>query len=201
MIAGEGLHCHDGVDAAAEWDEGPTGFGIEGSRWRCRCRRTNQAQAPEVEAVAVGELAEAVDVVRPEELPLGRGRLQLTQVDDGGRGGLVVRHARQQIQDAYGGHHCGVLPVAGLLEGEAFRERVVGRRVVAGDGRVRRVDGEAVVAEPVGWRHAVVGWPGGPGLPMLRRSRPGTGPNRGEEISRRGVPAGRTARRGAGHGR
>ena len=50
--------------------------------------------------------------------------------------------------------HGRVVPVAPALEGEALREGVVDRGVVAGDDRVRRVDGESVVAEPVGWRHA-----------------------------------------------
>ena len=56
-------------------------------------------------------------------------------------------------------HDGRVLPVAPVLEGEALREGVAGRRVAAGDDRVRRVDGEAVVAEPVGWRHARWGGP------------------------------------------
>ena len=141
---------------AAERDEGPAGGGLEGDRRHGAGVRAFDAQSAQVEAIAVGELTQAVDVEAAEEVPLRHRRREVAQVDHGGGRGLVVRDAREQVEDAHGGHDCRVVPVAARFEGEALGEGVGVRGVAADDDRARRVDGVTVVAEPVGWWHA--GW-------------------------------------------
>ncbi len=111
MVAGERLHRHDGVDAPAERDQGPTGGGIVGDGRRGPVGAL-QAHAAQVEAVAVGEFTQAVDVVAAEEVSLERRRREVAQIDKRCGRSLVVRHAGQQVQDAHSGVDSGVLPVA-----------------------------------------------------------------------------------------
>ncbi|MBV9446092.1 MAG: hypothetical protein JO345_09390 [Streptosporangiaceae bacterium] len=56
-------------------------------------RGGGELEVGEVEGVAVGELGQAVDVEVAEEVTFPLGERGAAEVDDGRRGGLVVRHA------------------------------------------------------------------------------------------------------------
>ena len=187
---------HDGIDAAAERNQWPTGLGFVGDRRGGGRIGAFHPHAAQIEAVAVRELRQPVDVEGAQELPLHRRRRQQAQVEQGGGRRLVVGHAGQQVEEAHGGHHRGILPVAVAGEREAFREGMAAGCVAAVHDRARRIDGESVIAEPVGWWHAKgEERPGDPGLPMLRRSPPHP------DVNGRGGRGGRSARRAVGRGR
>ena len=154
VVGREGFDGDDGVDPAAEGDQRAARLGLVAHGRRGGGVGTSHLEAAQVDAVAVGELTEPVGVVLGQEGALGRSRGEIAEVDHRGGRRLVVRHARQQEQDAHGGLHGRVVPVPTRPEGEAFREGVRGGRVTAGHRGPARVDGDAVVAEVVGRRHA-----------------------------------------------
>src|SRR5439155_14199576 len=96
------LHRHDRVDPAPERDKGPRAprrgaEGVWGERLPPRIGGglggsvPPEANTAQVEVVAVGEFGQALEVELAEEGFLGSGQRGLAEVDDRGRGRLVVR--------------------------------------------------------------------------------------------------------------
>ena len=111
MVERECVDRDDGIDAAPEGDQRPT-------RSRCVRRRggvgqggADDAEPPEVDAVAEGEFGEAVDVVLGQERPLEGGGREVAEVDDGRCRGLVVRDAGHEVEETGGCPHGRVGPV------------------------------------------------------------------------------------------
>src|ERR1700691_528034 len=102
-------------------------------RW-CTYRYTNgtftrdrggagaEGEVAEVQAVAVGVLAKGREVELAEERKLAPAQRGIAEVDDRGRGGLVVRAAREQVDDARGRARGGSLPPRPRRERHALRE-------------------------------------------------------------------------------
>ena len=63
VVRRDRLDGHDGVDAPAEGDQRPARFGVVGHGRRRRRVGAVDAQAAQVDAVAVGELGQTVHVV------------------------------------------------------------------------------------------------------------------------------------------
>ena len=138
---------HDRVDAAAERHQRPPlaahgrrpGSGVE--------RRRLDAQAGQVEPVAVGELAQPVHVERAQEGGARRGRRACRQLDHGRRRGLVVRHARQQVDQRAASVDLGPSHRPPPGKATPLDERPAVERVAAGQRAA--VDVVALVAEDV----------------------------------------------------
>ena len=142
------LHHHDRVDPAAERDERALASG-----WLPRARSVVASAARldteggEVQVVAVGELAEALQVELAEEGQLGTAQRGRAEVDDRRRRGLVVGHAGQQEHQARGRPgRFGVPPRAGRQR-DALGELAPVQRVPAAQHPALRVHGEVLVAE------------------------------------------------------
>ena len=196
VVRHQRVHGHDGVDAAAEGDEGAPGFRLVGSGPAGRRVRADQVQGVEVDLVAIGELAEAVHVEVGEEGALVRRRRMAAQVD--GRGGrrLVVRHASDEEEEAQRAQDGLVVPRPVWPEREVFGERMASGRVPAGHRSRGGVDEEPVVAELVVSSHGR--WGGGPWDGPLCYGGRSAG---AATLTRRAEPAARTARRAGPSGR
>ncbi len=105
------------------------------------------AQAGQVEAVPVGELAQAVQVELAQEGPLAAGQGQVAGVDDRRGRGLVVRDAGQQEHQPGGRGRGRAVPAATGPERDPLGEPPPVHAVVAGQFAGGRVDPVRVVAE------------------------------------------------------
>ena len=104
-------------------------------------------QGGQVQAVAVAELAEPVEVERAQEPALGVGDGVVAQVDDRRGGGLVVRDPGQQEHQPGGPVDGRVVPLAAAGERDPLLEFPVAERVPAGQQRAARVKAVSPVAE------------------------------------------------------
>src|ERR1700761_2412211 len=136
------------------WDGGWRALG--GGWWRGELGAFDP-ESGQVEAVAVGELAQAVEVEVAQEGPLAAGEGQVAGVDDRGRGGLVVGDAGQQEDQAGGGRGGRVGPVGAGAEGDLLGEPPSVHAVVAGQLAGGRVDLVGLVAEFVAPRRSRIG--------------------------------------------
>src|SRR4029077_11797069 len=142
------LDRHDRVDPAPERDERPP---RSGWRWRgegpVRGPLGLQAQRGEVQVVAVGEFGQALEVELAEEGFLGSGQRSLAEVDDRGRGRLVVRDARQQEHQPGGGAGLLGVPARAGWQGDALGELAAVQLVAQAQHPALGVGGVVPVAE------------------------------------------------------
>ena len=110
--------------------------------------RALDAQAGQVQAVAVAELGQAVQIERAQERPLGAGDRGVAQVDDRRGGRLVVGHPGQQVHQPRGLRHGLAVPAAGFAwHGDLLGETAVADGVAAGQQPAGRIDLVPVVPE------------------------------------------------------
>ena len=158
----DALHGHDRVDAAAEGDKRaqaalPLAVSLAvrralawpsaGAAGRVRGLRRLDAQVAEVEAVAVGVLAQARQVELAQEGPLAAGQRGVAEVDHRRRGRLVIGDAREQVDEPRGGAGRGRVPGGAGRERHPFRELPPVERVPAGQQPPVGVGGEPFVPE------------------------------------------------------
>ena len=158
------LHHHDRVDPAAERDERALADGgLPRARSMAAGATRFDTEGGEVQVVAVGELAEALQVELAEEGQLGAAQRGRAKVDDRRRRGLVIGHPGQQEHQASGRPgRFGVPPRAGRQR-DAFGELPPVQRVPAAQHPPLRVRGPRPVPEhppasqwvrhPTGKRH------------------------------------------------
>ena len=145
---------HDGVDTAAEGDQGAPRSG-DVSGWRGG-RRIGRRVGPlddevaQLDVVAVRELPQPVHVIAGQEDALVRCGDRRPEVDDPGGRRLVVRDAGEEEQHAGRRLGGGVVPPPIGPEPKALREAVATGRIATTDLPATRVDGEAVVPETLG---------------------------------------------------
>ena len=199
--AADRLDGDDRVDPAAEGDQGSGGGRVVDDHRVGPAVGSLDLQPGQVEAVAVGELAQALDVEGAQEGPFGGGGHRVAQVDDGRGRSLVVRDAEEQ-KDQPGrrpGGRAGPVPLG--PEGHALGEVPLADRVPTGQPAQPGVDLVAVIAEPVGGRRGVGHWGlsrGARAGPMLRGPTRGPGHAGPDGRCRQGPSRARRAKRPQG---
>jgi len=105
VVPADLLGGDDRVDPAAEGHEGGTTGRLELDGVRLG-ERSLEGEPAQVDAVAVGELAEAVEIEGAQPVSFGRGGGCCPEIDDRRGGGLVVRDARRQKDEPCRGARC-----------------------------------------------------------------------------------------------